>query len=129
MTPRTVLACLPGILSLFGCRGAVTEEIGPETRPTTVGAAVFWQNAIGVEDNGNTLTRSTGWGWNAGASSAQMISAGDGFVEFSTSESNLSKMAGLSHGDDDQGYGEIDYAFYLRSDGVVDIYEVCGTAR
>jgi len=32
-------------------------------------------------------------------------------------------MVGLSHGDTDQGFADIDFAFYLTSVGTVIIYE------
>jgi hypothetical protein len=76
-----------------------------------------------VTASGKTLTRDPGSGWWAGASSTPQIDAGDGYAEFSTNESTLDKMAGLSHGDDDQGYADIDYAVYMRGDGGVEIYE------
>ncbi|WP_437578391.1 M23 family metallopeptidase [Sorangium sp. So ce887] len=83
----------------------------------------LWKNVRYATANGGLLTRDAGWGWHAGASSAAQIEAGDGFVEFSTNEANLQKMAGLSHDDVDQGYGDIDYAIYLRADGGLEIYE------
>ncbi|MDI3286908.1 peptidoglycan DD-metalloendopeptidase family protein [Polyangium sp. 15x6] len=123
MKKRTLLACLPGILFPFGCGGAVTDEIVPEARRAPLGAAVFWQNIVEAEADGNLLRRPNGAGWNAGASSTQSIVAGDGFVELSTGETDRDKMAGLSHGDDHQSFGDIDDAFYLRGDGAFDIYE------
>ncbi|AUX29097.1 MULTISPECIES: M23 family metallopeptidase [Sorangium] len=83
----------------------------------------LWSDVRYVTANGGLLTRTAGWGWHAGASSAEQIDAGDGYVEFSTNEANLQKMAGLSHGDADQGYGDIDYAIYLRADGGLEVFE------
>ncbi|WP_437544967.1 M23 family metallopeptidase [Sorangium sp. So ce367] len=83
----------------------------------------LWQNVRYATANGGVLTRTAGWGWHAGASSAEQIEAGDGYAEFSTNEASLEKMAGLGHGDADQGYGDIDYAIYLRADGGLEIYE------
>ncbi|KYF99187.1 hypothetical protein BE20_03320 [Sorangium cellulosum] len=82
-----------------------------------------WKNVRYATANGSLLTRDAGWGWHAGASSAGQIEGGDGYVEFSTNEADLQKIAGLSHGDIDQGYGDIDYAIYLRDDGGVEILE------
>ncbi|MGK3988830.1 M23 family metallopeptidase [Sorangium sp. So ce136] len=82
-----------------------------------------WKNVRYTTANGGVLTRGPGSGWSAGASSAEQIEAGDGFVEFSTNEAILYKMAGLSHGDDDQGYSDTDYAIFLRGDGGLEIVE------
>ena len=83
----------------------------------------FWQNAVGVVAVGNDLTRvNTLGGWNSGASSVRSL-AGDGYAEFSTAENTTNKMAGLSNGDSNQSYTDIDFAINLRASGVVFIYE------
>jgi hypothetical protein len=85
--------------------------------------AAFWQNAVGVSATGNDLIKtSTTTGWNAGASSVASL-AGDGSVTFTTDETNRFKAAGLSSGDTDQNFTDIDYAFYLMTLGRVRIYE------
>jgi hypothetical protein len=85
--------------------------------------ASFWQNAVGVSATGNDLIKTgTTTGWNAGASSVTSL-AGDGYVEFTTDETNRFKAAGLSNGDTDQNYTDIDFAFYLMTLGRVRIYE------
>ena len=71
---------------------------------------VTWTNAVGVTVNGNNLT-STGNNWGtAGAVSAQTIAWNDGYVEFTASETNTHRMIGLSHGDSNQDYHDIDFA-------------------
>ncbi|WP_438032988.1 M23 family metallopeptidase [Sorangium sp. So ce204] len=87
------------------------------------GATAFWSNAVEVHVSGGALTRGTGWGWSAGASSVQQIEAGDGFVEFSTNEADRTKIAGLSHGDESQSFWDIDHGVLLRADGGVEILE------
>ena len=47
----------------------------------------------------------------------------DGFVEFTSYENDAYKMAGLSHGDEDTHFGDIDYAIYLKNDGQFSILE------
>jgi hypothetical protein len=84
--------------------------------------APFWQNTSGVLAVGNDLTKTGTGGWNAGASSASSI-AGNGYVEFRSAEATTLKMAGLSHGDTNFDYSDIDYAFALTQDGVIAIYE------
>jgi hypothetical protein len=89
--------------------------------------SLTWQNVVGLAIAGRTLTKTGATGWNAGASSVETL-AGDGFVEFTSDESNRGKMAGLSDGDSDQSQADIDYAVYLRANGVAAIYEG-GVAR
>ncbi len=85
---------------------------------------VTWTNAVGVSVNGNSLTKTaTGDVWNAGASSTQAISSGDGYVEFTASELSSYRMIGLSNGDANQSYQELDFAFYLGMNGYLFIYE------
>ena len=74
---------------------------------------VVWTNAVGVSVSGNSLTKTAGDSWaNAGAASTQAIASGDGYVEFTASETTTYRMCGLSHGDDDQAYPDIDFAIY-----------------
>jgi hypothetical protein len=77
-----------------------------------------------VTINGNNLTKPTtaNAGWNAGTISTQSLS-GDGYVEFSTNESNTNKMAGLNHNHVGQNYTEIDYTISLSLSGNVRIFE------
>jgi hypothetical protein len=86
--------------------------------------SVTWQNAVGMSVSGNNLTRSTSGTWgSAGASSAQNINSGNGYVEFSTKENNLAKAGALSHGDSDQNYTSLNYSIILNNSGGVAIYE------
>lgn len=83
----------------------------------------LWTNVIQASVfDGSSLIRDPGGG-SAGASSTQRIDTGAGFVQFSTSESNLGKMAGLGHSDDNQDLANIDYGILLRNDGTIEIYE------
>ncbi len=85
---------------------------------------VVWTNVVGATANGNDLTKPTtgAAGWNAGATSVQTLS-GDGYVEFSTSEANTLKMAGLNANPSSNNYVEIDYAIALSATTNVRIYE------
>ena len=51
----------------------------------------------------------TNWG-NAGAVSEQQITAGDGYVEFTASETSTSRMLGLPNGNSNASYTDIDFA-------------------
>src|SRR5581483_4931442 len=62
-------------------------------------------------------------GWDAGASSAQAIVSGDGYVESTVGETNRYRMFGLSNGDSNQNYTDIDFAFYPAADGQLYVYE------
>jgi hypothetical protein len=83
----------------------------------------LWQNLVDTVATGNDLVKSgTTVGWNAGASTVASLS-GDGFVEFTTTDITKYKAAGLSNGDSNQSYTDIDFAFYLLSSGRIRIYE------
>jgi YD repeat-containing protein len=83
---------------------------------------VTWTNAVGVTVNGNNLT-STGNGWNtAGAVSTQTIASGAGYMEFTASETTMYRLIGLSNGDTNQNYDDIDFAFYLQPNGTLSGY-------
>src|SRR5688572_22246713 len=85
--------------------------------------AVTFQNAIGVTVTGNSLTKTAANGWgNAGASSVQTI-GGDGFVEFTTAETNRTKIAGLSNGDTNQTDADVDFGFVPATLGRLNIRE------
>ncbi|AUX44502.1 uncharacterized protein SOCE26_059660 [Sorangium cellulosum] len=122
------MGCLGTVVFVWGCGAHEAEapfsgEAVVEARQGLVAATVSWQNVAWVDAADGSLRRSTGWGWHAGASSVQQLDAGDGYVEFSTEETNLAKMAGLGHGDRDQHYADVDYAVFLRGDGVVEVIE------
>ena len=55
--------------------------------------------------------------------SSQTITSGDGYVEFVASELTRSRMLGLSSGDTNQGYADIDFALYINGSGQVLVYE------
>lgn len=94
------------------------------TLPSGGAEAVVWTSLVGVTASGNSLTKTasgTDWG-NAGAISSQQIASGDGYVEVTASEANTHRMFGLSNGNTDAGYQDIDFAFYQDS-GAIRIYE------
>ncbi len=87
--------------------------------------SVSWANVVGVSTSGSSLTRTaTGDNWgNAGASSTQTLASGDGYVEFTATETTSYRMLGLSYGDANQNYGEIDFAIYPAAGGTLYVYE------
>ena len=48
---------------------------------------------------------------------------GDGFVEFTTSEATTHKMAGLSHGNTNTDFADLDFGVLLASNGTVYVFE------
>jgi hypothetical protein len=94
---------------------------------TIVGPAaqnVVWANAVGVSVSGNSLTKTAAAGWNAGASSTTALLSGDGYVEFTVSETTTDRMLGLSNKDVDQNYTSIRFAADLTSSGALLVYEM-----
>jgi alpha-tubulin suppressor-like RCC1 family protein len=82
----------------------------------------------GLTLTGRSLTKTGSSGWNAGAVSAQRIFWGDGFVEFTATETNKRRAAGLSQGDSGTDVSDIDFAIVLRADAAVEIQEA-GTSQ
>jgi alpha-tubulin suppressor-like RCC1 family protein len=103
------------------------DDVGGTIRDVSMGDLV-WSNDAGLRIIGNDLkkTASTAWG-NAGAATSNAFDDGDGYVEFTATETNTYRMIGLSKGDTGQNYTEIDYALYLAP-GVTYVYEN-GTSR
>jgi|GEM_PF-920292 len=84
---------------------------------------VTWTNTVGVTVNGNSLTNTAG-GWNtSAASSTQAITSGDGYVETTIAETSTYRMIGLSYGDSNQDYSDIDFAIYPAYGGGLYVYE------
>src|SRR3989344_5146403 len=76
---------------------------------TSAQSSVTWQNPVNVSVAGNSITKTTpsANGWDAGASSVQSIPSGNnGYVEFSL---GLNTFAGLSNGDSNADYPDIDF--------------------
>ena len=78
--------------------------------------AVHWTSLVNVTVSGSTLQKTSGCGGcpDAGAISGQQISSGDGFVSFSTTESNTLRFVGLSNGNTGTGGAEIKFALRLQ---------------
>jgi len=75
-----------------------------------------WTNLINVKQSGNTLTKTGIDGWNAGASSTNVLLANsDGYVEITVTESGYHRSIGLSMVDESPTPEDIDYRFYLLS--------------
>jgi hypothetical protein len=97
--------------------------------PPVVGAtaqSVVWTNLVHVTvSSDNVLQKTSGCDGcdDAGATSEQELSAGDGYVEFTVGETNTLWLAGLSHGNDGTAYTDIDFAFFFNGAGYAEIRE------
>jgi len=76
---------------------------------------------------GNGLSKFQGGGWNTGVSSWNTVS-NNGYFQFTATETNKSRMAGLSTAYTGSSYTNIQYAFYLVAGGTLQIYE-SGSSR
>lgn len=83
---------------------------------------VSWTNIVNCTAKGNNLTKNSGEDWHAGAISVETIS-GNGYVETTIAETNIYRMIGLSNGNTDSNYTDIDFAICPRSDGALAVYE------
>ena len=84
---------------------------------------MVWTSVVGVTVTGNSLTKTAASAWgNAGAISTQQIASGDGYVEFTASETNTYRMLGLSNGNTNASYDDIDFALYQYA-GQIQVYE------
>jgi RHS repeat-associated protein len=131
-TPQACLAAGAPTKGLWKFDGQVTNDSsGNANNGTLVGVSystvvpgscgsgggpqnVSWTNVSNnAQATGNTLQKVSGTNaWDAGAVSTQTIS-GDGYVQFTAGDVSTSSMIGLSHGDSDYSYSDIDFAFWL----------------
>ena len=93
------------------CDG-VRGEDGRRARGGELKEIVSWTHLNGVEVTGDALTRPVAGGWTAGAISSRRIATGSGGAEYAVADMASYVMFGLSHGDTDGSYADIDYALY-----------------
>lgn len=116
-----------------------TRTPTPTVTPTSCAPApavpVSWINLVKVATTpgptANTIQKtSAALSWDAGAVSSQQIAAGNGYVEATVAYTTTFVMFGLSTGDANQTYQDIDYALYTygSSNRALVIYEA-GTYR
>ncbi len=115
-----------------GNQGAINGGLSfSETAPTTTQGNVTWTslsaNATATASSLSKLT-SAGYGFDAGAVSTKALVSGNGSVEFTATETSTHRMCGLSYGDSNYNYPDIDFAIYPDSSGTVSVYEA-GTYR
>ena len=85
---------------------------------------IVWENLVGSDADENTLTKTGAAGWNAGATSANVLNAGvDGWVESTVIETNTSRMYGLNDTNVNASFQDINYAIYTRNDQALFVFE------
>ena len=88
---------------------------------------VIWTNLVNVsvENTGTVLRKTSGCDGcdDAGATSQQELTAGDGYVEFTVGEVTTFWMGGLGHGNDGTGFGDIEFGFRFNGFGGADVLE------
>ncbi len=85
-----------------------SSDVFATTSPT-------WQNIVGLSIDNNDLTKTASDDWgNSGASSVQFLPSGDGYVTSLVAELDTAKIFGLSNGDTDQDYTDIDFGIYFN---------------
>jgi hypothetical protein len=116
-------SCFPG-----ACTGNALPMTFVDPRRTP--EPVSWTSLVGVATSGadsNTLTKTaaTTGSFDAGAASSQLITHGDGYVEFTASETNTGRICGLSTGasDGDATQTDIGFGINLNAAGGVRIFE------
>jgi YD repeat-containing protein len=96
------------------------------TTPAPTPKNVVWTNVSStIQVTGNSIQKVSGtssW-YEAGAVSSQMITAGDGYMEFTPGETITWRMCGLGNTDSSAYYGDIEYAFFVAGGGTLQIYE------
>ncbi|MFN8206637.1 MAG: hypothetical protein U0T82_04425 [Bacteroidales bacterium] len=95
------------------------------TACNTVDEEVKWKysDLANVQSTGNNLIKTASNGsWNGGAASWNTV-LNNGYFQFTATETNSARMAGLSTTNSNSNYNTIQYAVYLRSDALVEIYE------
>ena len=91
-------------------------------------AEVEWKTASGVVISSGSLSKTGSAGWTAGAASTASLASGDGFVEFTATETNTTRACGLADQDLSYNPAEIDFAIQLQNNGDLRVYE-SGTLR
>ncbi|MCG8307532.1 MAG: S8 family serine peptidase [Cytophagales bacterium] len=86
---------------------------------------IIWTDVDGVKVDGNSLTKSRiRNNWYEGAASFNELPPNtDGWIEMTTVENNTNRMFGLSNYNQDASWNTIDYDFYVRYNGTIQIYE------
>ncbi|MFO0322535.1 MAG: hypothetical protein ACK504_08915, partial [Bacteroidota bacterium] len=91
----------------------------------TADEEVVWKNSdfVNTQSNGNSLIKTQSNGnWDGGAASWNTVS-NNGCLKFTAIETNTNRMAGLSTSNVNSSFTSIQYASFLRADGLWEVYE------
>ncbi len=129
LTPtRTPCPACPTITPTLTQTSTSTPTLSPTRTPTItptftitpipiVCEQVQWTNKVNVTalDPGNTIQKTGGASatWDAGAISTRALLSADGYVQATVDVTGTYQMFGLSNGDTNQAYGDIDFALYM----------------
>lgn len=88
-------------------------------------ADVVWTSKVNVTATGNSLRKTSGCDGcpDAGAVSQQSFTSGDGYVEFTATETNRLRFAGLSAGNAGTDYNNLKFSIKLTDFGVAEVRE------
>jgi alpha-tubulin suppressor-like RCC1 family protein len=103
-------------LSAKAALGAAGATIGDVVLSGNLLENVLWTNGVNVTAWGSDLAKSAGAAgkWDAGAISTRAIVSMDGYVELVASPADGNRMIGLSNGDRNASYEDIDFAIALE---------------
>ena len=110
--------------------GPVAPGPGPASTWTAAVPAqrqsVVWSSLVNVTSNGSSLRKISGCDGcaDAGAVSQQQIISGDGYLEFTASETSSVRLIGWRSGRPGANRNEIQFAIRLRSGGVAQVREL-----
>ncbi|MEL7003580.1 MAG: hypothetical protein AAFN93_12725, partial [Bacteroidota bacterium] len=114
-----------GSFSELAPRNLIAKSVGKSMMSDT-SFPVAWTNLNGVEVNpdNSTIKNPANSNWNAGASSKNILKSNtDGWVEFTIDDLGSIYMIGLSYEDRSIDYKEIDFAAFVKADGIFGIFE------
>lgn len=101
---------------------ASLDTPGATLSDVLLGDLVFTADSgVAVLGTGLSKTAASGWG-NAGAVTTRALESGDGYVEFTATDSAGYRMLGLSKGNTNLDYTDVDFALYLAYGGL-QVYE------
>ncbi len=102
----------------------------PPAPPNPNARNITWVSPVSVSVSGNSLSKTGGFGWNAGAVSAQQIVSGNGYAEMTVNngETQTNRIFGLSNANPDSGRDSIRFGIYLLDNGRLWVRE-SGTNR
>jgi hypothetical protein len=105
----TALTSFGATLNNVKIAGSASAPSGPQ--------AVAWTNRINVTATGNSLKKTSGCDGcaDAGAVSQQQIASGNGYMEFTVSETGLVRFVGFNNSNAGTSTTEIPFAFKLVS--------------